>query len=142
MSTPTPPAGGGPGEPRRRRRRQWGPDRGPRPLRDGIDAAVNRLLPPGTPPAPPATAMAKILSRWEEIAGVALAGHVRPVGMTGSTLVVAADHPARATQVRMLSGELLSRIREMAGDAPDEIRVVVRPATSGRQPPEENGPVG
>jgi predicted nucleic acid-binding Zn ribbon protein len=86
--------------------------------------------------------MAKILSRWEEIAGVALAGHVRPVGMTGSTLVVAADHPARATQVRMLSGELLSRIREMAGDAPDEIRVVVRPATSGRQPPEENGPVG
>lgn len=90
--------------------------------------------------------MAKILSRWEEIAGVALAGHVRPVGMTGSTLVVAADHPARATQVRMLSGELLSRIREVAGgapgDAPDEIRVVVRPATSGRQPPEENGPVG
>ncbi|MHB8220190.1 MAG: DUF721 domain-containing protein [Acidimicrobiales bacterium] len=143
MSTPVSAGGGerpkGPTGPRRRFR---GPDRGPRPLRDGLDEAVDRLVAPGGPAAPSATTMATILSRWEEIAGVMLAGHARPVGMNGGTLVVATDHPARATQVRMMSAELLDRIRTVAGDAPNGITVVVRPETNGTQPPRGSGTVG
>lgn len=135
-----------------------GQDRGPRPLRDGLDQAVDRLLPTAPsielssgqpsrlgadePGRPKVTALATVLGRWEEIAGATLAGHTRPVRMTGAALVVATDHPARATQVRLLSGELLARVREVTGFSPEEIRVVVRPGIGGPSTPREDGPVG
>ncbi len=163
MSGPSVTGGGAsPNGPRRPRRRVAGPDRGPRPLRDGLDQAVDRLLPTvpstgasggdptghrsteggGEADKPKVTVLASVLGRWEEIAGAELAGHSHPVGMSGTTLVVATDHAARATQVRMLSSELLERIRDVTGSAPREIRVVVRPGIGDSSTPRERGPVG
>ncbi|MGO9458446.1 MAG: DciA family protein, partial [Acidimicrobiales bacterium] len=73
-----------------------------------------RLGPAGVPPAP-AASLSAVFSRWEEIAGPAVARHVRPVTLRGGVLVVAADHPAWATQVRALGTGLLDRVGEVSG---------------------------
>jgi predicted nucleic acid-binding Zn ribbon protein len=67
-----------------------------------------------------------IFGRWEEIAGPALAAHVRPLRVTEESLVLAADHPAWATQVRALGATLLVRVNDVAGCAPGRIEVVVK----------------
>lgn len=130
-------------EPARRRRRwQSGPDRGPRPLTEGLEGVVARLVPPdpGEPsepsPAVSAGAMGAVFSRWEEIAGPTMARHVRPVRLAGGVLVVAVDEPAWGTQVRALGTELLRRVGEVAGERPQRLRVMVRAARggSGRRP--------
>jgi predicted nucleic acid-binding Zn ribbon protein len=95
-------------------------DPGPRPVRESLDAAVRRIAPQG------ADEFGAIFGRWEEMVGPALAAHVRPIRATEDTLVVAADHPAWATQVRSLSAVLLSQIGERAGRAPARLEVVVR----------------
>jgi predicted nucleic acid-binding Zn ribbon protein len=114
------------GEPPRRRRRRPGVDPGPRRLGEGIDDALARLGRPGAP-APGAGSLSAVFTRWEEIAGPALARHVRPVRLSGGVLVVAADHPAWATQVRSLGAGLLARVGEVSGQAPDRLEVTVRP---------------
>lgn len=146
------------GEPGGRRRRQAGPDHGPRPLAEGLDDALSRLVPP-EPPEPPgvdggegtagaapagtvsAGAMGAVFSRWEEIAGTAVARHVRPVRLAGGVLVVVVDEPAWATQVRSLGTRLLARVGEVAGERPQRLRVTVRApgGPPGRRP--GGGPV-
>jgi hypothetical protein len=128
---------GGP-ERRRPRRRAAGPDAGPRPLSEGIDEAVRRLVPadpsPGAPPS--SGTLAAVFSRWEEIAGPSVARHVRPLRVSGGVLLVAVDQPAWATQVRSLSRHLLDRVAEVSGEAPDRLQVTVRPLDGppGSQP--------
>jgi len=56
------------------------------------------------------------------------AAHVRPVRVTEEALVVAADHPAWATQVRALGTTLLAQVGEATGRAPARLEVVVRPS--------------
>jgi predicted nucleic acid-binding Zn ribbon protein len=73
-----------------------------------------------------------VFSRWDEIAGPALARHARPLRLTPGELVVAVDEPAWATQVRSLASELLQRVGEVAGEAPRHLRVTVRPPRGGR----------
>lgn len=146
-STPPRPA-------RRVRRRAPGPDGGPRPLADSLDDALAGLAPPrrrpaigaggatpagragsapGAPGRPPAArALGAVFARWEEITGPALARHVRPVKLTGGVLVVAVDHPAWATQVRALGTAILDRVGEVAGEAPEQLRVTVRATGDGR----------
>ncbi|MDA8355889.1 MAG: DUF721 domain-containing protein [Actinomycetota bacterium] len=97
-----------------------------------IEGAVERLGPHHGGRSPRVLALAEVVSHWEEIAGPGLAPHVRPLKLEGSTLVVAADHSARATQVRLLGAELIGRLRQATGEAGeevvvDEVRVVVRP---------------
>jgi predicted nucleic acid-binding Zn ribbon protein len=129
----------------RRRRWQSGPDLGPRPLAESLDDAVSRLVPPEpaetTGPAS-AGAMGAVFARWEEIAGPAVARHVRPVRLAGGVLLVAVDEPAWATQVRTLGAHLLARVAEVAGERPDRLDVTVRAPCGGpgRHPGE--GPVG
>ncbi len=108
------------------RRRRWGgADPGPRALHDALDDVVGRLG--GTD----ADSFSAVLSRWEEIAGTALAEHSRPLRLSGGVLVVAADQPAWATQVRMLSATLLARISEAGAVSPERLEVVVRPDGGG-----------
>jgi predicted nucleic acid-binding Zn ribbon protein len=126
----------GPPPPRRRRRRP-GPDPGPRPLAEGLDDAVARLSPKGVA-GPPATSLSAVFTRWEEIAGEAVARHVQPVRLSGGVLVVAADHPAWATQVRALGAGLLVRVGEVSGTAPTRLEVTVRATQRGPR----NGPPG
>lgn len=128
----------------RRRRWQSGPDLGPRPLAESLDDAVSRLVPPepsGAPGAVSAGAMGAVFARWEEIAGPAVARHVRPVRLAGGVLLVSVDEPAWATQVRTLGARLLARVAEVAGERPDRLDVTVRGPRggSGRRP--GDGPV-
>jgi len=134
----TDPPSGGPG---RRRRRPPGIDPGPRRLAEGLDAALRGLAPPSGAPAPAARSLAAVFAGWEEIVGPTLAGHVWPVGFSGGALVVAADHPAWATRVRMLGAEILVRVGERSGEAPGALRVVVRarPEAGGRDGKDPGG---
>jgi len=56
-----------------------------------------------------------VFSRWNDIVGPAVAAHVRPVRVDGVTLVVSADHPAWATQMRHLAPDILARLTEVCG---------------------------
>ena len=74
--------------------------------------------------ASPAT-MEAVFTRWTEIAGAELAGHVRPVRIDGDALVVAADHPAWATRARMQSGLILAQVEALGDRAFERLEVVV-----------------
>jgi predicted nucleic acid-binding Zn ribbon protein len=95
-------------------------DAGPRRVAESLDAVVRPIAPQG------ATAFGTIFGRWEEIVGPAVAAHVRPVRATAEAIVVAADHPAWATQVRALGPTLLAQIAEAAGFTPARLEVIVR----------------
>ena len=95
-------------------------DPGPRRIGESLDSALSRVAPHG------ASAFGAIFGRWDEIVGPAMAAHVRPLRATEETLVVAADHPAWATQVRSLAPTLLNQIGEATGRVPSRLEVVVR----------------
>ena len=56
-----------------------------------------------------------VFSRWEEAVGTAVAAHARPLRLSGTTLTVGVDAPAYATQLRLLSAQLLTRLRDLVG---------------------------
>ena len=114
LPPPRPPA-------RRRRRQRPGADPGPRPVGESLDAVVAKLDSSGN-----AGTLAGVFTRWSEIVGPGLAEHVEPVRLAGGVLSVAADHPAWATQVRSLGGDLLARVGEIAGEVPTRLEVTVR----------------
>jgi predicted nucleic acid-binding Zn ribbon protein len=95
-------------------------DDGPRRVSETLDAVVRRIAPQS------AGEFGAVFGRWEEIVGPALAAHVRPVRVTDDALVVAADHPAWATQVKALGSTVLAQVGEVAGRAPARLEVVVR----------------
>jgi predicted nucleic acid-binding Zn ribbon protein len=103
-----------------RRPRIWRSDKGPRPVADSLDAVVRDL---GNPSA---ASLGAVFARWGEIAGPGLVDHVRPLRLQGGVLVVAADHPAWATQVRTLAVTLLARVGEVTGEVPERLEVTVR----------------
>lgn len=137
----------GAGRPPARRRREaparpparWstlGARNGPAPLRASLEEAVARLghaRRRREAPAPSAGLLGAVFSRWEEMVGPRLAGHVRPLEVSGDVLVVAVDQPAWATQVRLLGPQLLARVAEVAGTAPTGLDVRVRPAAGGAE---------
>jgi predicted nucleic acid-binding Zn ribbon protein len=95
-------------------------DDGPRRLSESLDAIVQGISPQT------AGEFGVIFGKWEEIVGARLAAHVQPVRATSEALVVAADHPAWATQVRALGTSVLARVAAAAGRAPERLEVVVR----------------
>lgn len=69
---------------------------------------------------------ARLFARWAEIVGAPLAAHVTPVRLDGTTLVVQVDHPAWATQLRLLGAELLDRVGAVPGiNRPTELDIRV-----------------
>jgi predicted nucleic acid-binding Zn ribbon protein len=101
-----------------------GPDgRGgePKSLGTSLDAVTRRLGledPKG---------LGRLFARWPEIVGTAMAAHVKPIRLDGDALVVTVDHPAWATQVRRLGGDLLDRVVEETGASrPTRLEVRVR----------------
>lgn len=66
-----------------------------------------------------------VFGRWEEVAGPAVAAHVRPVRLEGATLVVEVDEPAWATQMRFLTAELRQRLVTTVGVTIDDVEVRV-----------------
>jgi predicted nucleic acid-binding Zn ribbon protein len=69
-----------------------------------------------------------VFGRWEDLVGSTMASHVRPLRLREGTLVVSADHPAWATQVRHLASEILEKVAAACppGAAPERLEVRVR----------------
>lgn len=81
----------------------------PEPLSSALDRLSRRLG------GPSSAVLRTIFGRWEELVGPAVAAHVRPVSLRGTTLVVAADAPAWATQMAFLGPDLAKRVNEDLG---------------------------
>ena len=73
-----------------------------------------------------ASQMGGVFGRWAEAVGAAVAAHVTPVKLDGSTLVVEVDDPAWATQLRFLETTLKQRLLEVAGAVIDTVEVRVK----------------
>ncbi|HUC24174.1 MAG TPA: DciA family protein [Streptosporangiaceae bacterium] len=81
-----------------------------------------------------AAATGSVFGRWAQIVGSDLAAHTTPERLADGELTVAADSTAWATQLRLLSGQLVKRLNAEMGDG-TVLRVrVVGPVTSTRQP--------
>ncbi len=72
--------------------------------------------------------LSTVFGHWAELVGPSMAAHVRPLRLQQKTLVVSADHPAWATQVRHLATEILARMADACGPehAPERLEVRVR----------------
>ena len=73
-----------------------------------------------------ASQMGGVFGRWIEAVGDAVAAHVTPLKLDGSTLIVEVDDPAWATQLRFLETALKQRLLEVAGAKIDTIEARVR----------------
>ncbi len=72
-----------------------------------------------------ASALGGVFGRWDEAVGDALAAHVQPVKLDGTTLVVQVDDPAWATQLKFLESTMKQRLAEIAGATIERIEVRV-----------------
>ena len=100
-------------------------DHGPR----RVGAALDHLL--GTMRAPSVDVLHTVFQRWPEVVGADLAQHCRPTAIDGGRLVVTADDPAWASELRWLEDELVGRLGEVSGS--DRITAVtVRVQRSSR----------
>ncbi len=95
----------------------------PKPLSASMDSVV-RSLQGGTQRAG-AAAVGGVFGRWSEVVGEAMAAHVQPVKLERDRLVVEVREPAWATQVRMLNGRIIDRLKEVVGVTVETIDVRV-----------------
>lgn len=72
-----------------------------------------------------AAAMGGVFGKWDDAVGPAVAAHVQPVKLEGTTLVVEVDDPAWATQLRFLELTVRNRLQEVAGVTVDRLEVRV-----------------
>jgi predicted nucleic acid-binding Zn ribbon protein len=93
--------------------------REPLPVAESLDR-VSRAL-----GAAPARVLTAVFSRWEQLVGPEIAAHARPTSLQNGVLIVVADQPAWAAQLRFMASDLLTRVRTEA-DAPDIARLEVR----------------
>ena len=104
-----------------RRRRRSGPDTGPQPVGQSLDAVLGRM---GASPSRSTTEL--VFSRWGEVAGPELADHLRPVRLQDSVLLIGVDHPAWATRARMEAPQILARLAALGDRSITRIDVVVQ----------------
>lgn len=69
-----------------------------------------------------------VVGRWAQIVGAQVAEHVEPVEFTGTRLTVRADSTAWATQMRLLTNSVLTRIEAEVGEGIVSEIVVQGPA--------------
>jgi predicted nucleic acid-binding Zn ribbon protein len=99
----------------------------PMALADSLGAVVRALRNDTTPGSGAgAGVMGGVFGRWEEAVGAAVALHVQPVKLDGTTLVVEVDDPAWATQLRFFEATLKARLAEVAGAVIETVDVRVR----------------
>jgi predicted nucleic acid-binding Zn ribbon protein len=96
---------------------------GPRRVADSVPRLLGRL---GSAPTP--AVLEAVFTRWDEVVGRELGGHLRPLRVDGRALVVAVEHPAWATRARMESGAILARLREVGETSIERLEVVVERA--------------
>jgi len=94
----------------------------PKPLGASLDRVARRLGGAG------AEALGGLFGHWAEIVGPQLATHARPLSLRAGVLVIAADEPGWATQLRYLESDLLGRLADALGEGVVErVEVRVRP---------------
>ena len=74
----------------------------------------------------------RVLDEWDEIVGERLATHCRPVSFEGGVLVVSASSSAWASQLRMLTPQLITTIEEHVGSHVVSELKVTGPAAAER----------
>jgi predicted nucleic acid-binding Zn ribbon protein len=97
--------------------------RDPVPLSASLGGVVKSLRGPG---APTAVVLGGVFGKWAEAVGAAVAEHVQPVKLDGTTLVVEVDDPAWATQLRFFESTMRERLREVAGAMVETLEIRVR----------------
>jgi hypothetical protein len=90
----------------------------------------------------PAALAGTLFTRWEEVAGPAVAAHVRPLRLTAGRLVLGADRPAWAIQVKTLVPTLLERVEAVTGTRLSGIDVRVVPPSGTGSGGQASGSVG
>ena len=71
--------------------------------------------------------LADLARRWATLVGDDVAAHSWPVSLRNGVLTLGTDHHAWASELRLLSGELLARLRP-AGFAIESVSVQVGPS--------------
>lgn len=88
------------------------PQRGgeePRPVGGALDRIVRRFG------GASVSSLEHVFAHWDDVVGLAVAAHARPLSLRDGVLAVAVDNPAWATQLRLLGNELLARLNDAAG---------------------------
>ena len=68
-----------------------------------------------------------VIADWERIVGPSIAANARAVASEGTTLVIAVEDPAWATQLRWMEAEILGRLAEELGARFERLTIRVRP---------------
>jgi predicted nucleic acid-binding Zn ribbon protein len=109
----------------RLRRRRWSGS-GPDPARDPQPLALTMRTWVKSAGVGAVMTQAVLFGRWEGIVGPEVAGRCTPTSLVDGELVVQAESTAWATQIRLLSPQLLARINAELGE-----RSVVRIRAKG-----------
>lgn len=91
----------------------------PVPLSESLDGLMRSLN------GAERSQMRGVFGQWVEAVGEGVAAHVRPVKLDGRRLIVEADDPAWATQVKFLSDTIIERLHSVAGVSVDSVEVRV-----------------
>jgi predicted nucleic acid-binding Zn ribbon protein len=97
------------------------PERQPQRVSASLQEAARRAGLPG------ALELAAIHAHWEELVGPEIALHAWPVRLRDGVLTVSTDHPAWASELRLLAAQLVERFRSVAGTAVVSLSVQVSP---------------
>ena len=98
-----------------------GPDRGPRPMKAGVERVLRHLH------APETDVVQSVFSDWTGLVGELIGAHSRPVDVADGTLVIEVDDPAWASELGWLADDLLASIQErLDTNEINEIRVRIR----------------
>jgi predicted nucleic acid-binding Zn ribbon protein len=91
----------------------------PVPITDSLDSVMRSLR--GTDRAQ----IAGVFGRWEEAVGAVIAAHLRPVKLDLAVLTVEADDAAWATEAKFVAGQVIERLRTVAGVRVERLEVRV-----------------
>jgi len=81
----------------------------PRPISDGLDRVIRSLR------ATTAAGQVGVFARWREAVGDVVADHAKPVSLEAGRLLVEADDPGWAHQLRYLESTLLEQLASVLG---------------------------
>lgn len=79
----------------------------------GIENVLRRVL--GSLGWEAGMSAGRVLEEWDEIVGEQISLHCRPVSLDAGVLVVSASSSAWATQMRMLTPQIITRVHEHVG---------------------------
>ncbi len=80
---------------------------------EGLGKVFNRMLAERGWNSP--VAVGSVLARWDELVGSEISAHCRPESFDGSTVLVRCDSTAWATQLRLISPDVLRRFEVELG---------------------------